>query len=202
MPPGHAVGLSFPGGQGGRARPRPRARSPAVPVCASADRGRASQLFRWDGCWGSEACARWLFQSRQPPMPVGTLPGGLKARVSSRGLEGPCTVSVACGGGLGGVWAQTAAVVRDQVKTQKKLPEPEEAPHGYMQGVKRPEMNPHGTPAGFQQGRQDRSTVNETSFQRAALGHPDSHVQNEGSCPPHATYTDDLRWISVLVLTG
>lgn len=81
--------------------------------------------------------------------------------------------------------------------------EPEEAPHGYMQGVKGPEMNPHGAPAAFRQGRQDHSTANETSFQRAALGHPDLHVQkNEGSCPPHATYADDLRWISVLVLTG
>lgn len=63
-----------------------------------------------------------------------------------------------------------------------------------MQGVKGPEMNPHGTLAAFQQGRQDHSTGNEASFQQAALGHPDLHMQkNEVSCLPHATYADDLK---------
>lgn len=69
--------------------PRPCARSPAVPACTSAGRGRASQPCGWEGCWGSEACARWLFQPRPPPGPAGTLPGCLKARGSGRGLGGP-----------------------------------------------------------------------------------------------------------------
>lgn len=72
--------------------------------------------------------------------------------------------------------------------------EPQEAPHGHTQGVKGPEMSPPGTPADFRHGRQDRSMGKEKSFQLAAPGHLDFHVQkNEVSCPPHATCANDLK---------
>ena len=76
--------------------------------------------------------------------------------------------------GLGGAWAQTAAVAWDQVKTQKRLHDgAQEAPHRHMQGAEGPEMNPPGTPADFQHGHQDRSMGKEKSFQQAALGRLD-----------------------------
>lgn len=72
--------------------------------------------------------------------------------------------------------------------------EPQEAPHGHMQGAEGPEMNPPGTPADFQHGHQDHSMGKEKSFQRAALGHLDLQVQkSEVRCPPHATHADGLK---------